>query len=80
MLAVLITSMLLTQAPSEVPLGQVLLPPALLVAIFGFLAAWILARVCNRTRISRFFWFPPLTFLALWVMMSACIGLWFLAP
>ncbi len=71
---------LLSQTPAELSIGQVLLPPALLVCIYGFVVTLILAKILNRTRLTRFVWFPPLTFLALWLMMSACIGLWFIAP
>lgn len=66
--------------PSELPVGQVYLPPALLVGLFGLVAAWVVTKILNRTRLSRFFWNPPLAFLALWALMSAVIGLCLLAP
>jgi len=66
--------------PSELPIAGVYMPPALLVGLLGLAAAWVLTKVLNRTRLSRFFWNPPLAFLALWALMSAVIGLCFLAP
>ena len=66
--------------PSEFSIGGVYLPPALLVFVLGFAAAWLAARVLNRTRLARFFWNPPLTFLAMWALCSALIGLFVLAP
>ena len=71
---------MLDPTPSELPLGGVYLPPALVVGILGLLAAWAVTRVLNRTRLSRFFWNPPLAFLAMWALLSALIGLTFLAP
>jgi len=66
--------------PSELTFGGVYLPPALVVGLLGLAAAWIAAKILNRTRLARFVWNPPLTFLAMWALMSAIIGLLFLAP
>jgi hypothetical protein len=66
--------------PSEMHFGGVYFPPALLVGVLGLLAAWLATKVLNRTRLARFFWNPPLVFLALWLMMSAVIGLFLLPP
>jgi hypothetical protein len=66
--------------PSELPVGGVYLPPALLLGLLGLAAAWVVTKILNRTRLSRFFWNPPLAFLAIWALMSAVIGLFLLAP
>jgi hypothetical protein len=66
--------------PSEVPLGEMYLPPALLVGLLGIAATWFVTRVLNRTRLTRFFWNPPLAFMAIWALMSAVIGLFVLSP
>lgn len=66
--------------PSELSISGLLLPPVLVVALFGLVAAWIAGKILNRTRLSRFFWNPPLAFLAIWALMSAIVGLFFLAP
>ena len=66
--------------PSEVPLGGMYLPPALLVALSGIAATWFVARVLNRTHLTRFFWNPPLALVAIWALMSAVIGLFVLSP
>jgi membrane associated rhomboid family serine protease len=66
--------------PSEIAIAGVYVPPALVIALAGLLAAWALARILDRTRLTRFFWNPPLTLLAIWVLMSAIIGLFVLAP
>jgi hypothetical protein len=66
--------------PSELPVGGMYLPPALLLGLLGLAAAWVVTKILNRTRLSRFFWNPPLAFLAIWALMSAVIGLSLLAP
>jgi hypothetical protein len=66
--------------PSELPIGGTYLPPALLLGLLGLAAAWVVTKILNRTRLSRFFWNPPLAFLAIWALMSAVIGLFLLAP
>lgn len=66
--------------PSELPVGGMYVPPALLLGLLGLAAAWVVTKILNRTRLSRFFWNPPLAFLAIWALMSAVIGLFLLAP
>ena len=66
--------------PSEMTFFGIFLPPALLVGLLGLVAAWFAAKVLNRTRLARFFWNPPLAFLAIWVLASALIGLSLLSP
>ena len=66
--------------PTELHLGGVYFPPALLVGLLGLVVAVVVATILNRTRLSRFFWHPPLVFLAFWVLASALIGLYVVAP
>ncbi len=66
-------------APSEIPIGGVYLPPALVVILAALALAWITAKILNRARLARFFWNPPLAFLAMWALLSALIGLFVLA-
>lgn len=60
--------------PSELAIGGVYFPPLLIASILGVLAAWLTALLLNRYRLSRFFWYPPLVFLALAVIYSGLIG------
>jgi hypothetical protein len=71
---------MLHPTPSELPIAGVYLPPALVVGLLGLAAAWVAVTILNRTRLARFFWNPPLAFLAMWALMSAVIGLFLLAP
>jgi hypothetical protein len=60
--------------PSEFAIGEVYFPPLLIAALIGLLAAWLTARLLNRYRLSRFFFYPPLVLLALAVIYTVIIG------
>jgi len=60
--------------PSEFVIGGVYFPPMLIAALLGTAAAWITAMLLNRYRLSRFFAYPPLVFLALAVIYTLAIG------
>ena len=65
--------------PSEVAIGGVYFPPLLLAGALGVALAALTAFALNRYRLSRFFWYPPLVFLALSVIYTGLIGT-FLIP
>ena len=60
--------------PQEFTLGGVYLPPLLVAALFGTIAALITARLLNRYRLSNYFFYPPLVFLALMIIYTVLIG------
>lgn len=60
--------------PHEFAIGGVFMPPLLVASLLGAIAAVISARLLNRYRLSRFFFYPPLVFLALMVIYTVCIG------
>ena len=60
--------------PSEFAIGGVYFPPLLIASIIGVTAAALTALALNRYRLSRFFFYPPLVFLALAVIYSGLIG------
>tara|TARA_R110002096_G_scaffold61443_1_gene152705 strand:- start:2087 stop:2293 length:207 start_codon:yes stop_codon:yes gene_type:complete len=60
--------------PSEYNIGGVYLPPLLVVALLALAATWVTATLLNRHRLSRFFFYPPLVYLALLVIYSVIIG------
>lgn len=64
----------MTFIPAEVSLFGVYFPPLLLAATLGVVGAALTARVLNRYRLSRFFAFPPVVFLALAVIYTGLIG------
>jgi len=65
--------------PHEFTIGGVYFPPLLIAGILGVAAAAMTAMLLNRYRLSRFFFYPPLVFVALAVIYTGLIGT-FLIP
>ena len=65
--------------PHEFTIGDVYFPPLLIASIFGTLAAVVTSALLNRYRLSRFFYYPPLIFVALAIIYTGLIGT-FLIP
>ena len=65
--------------PSEVNIGGVFFPPYLLAGIVGIGATVLTAYLLNRYRLSRFFFYPPLVFLALAIIYTGLLSI-FLIP
>ena len=60
--------------PHEFAIGEVFMPPLLVAAFLGLIAAIVTAHLLNRYRLSRYFFYPPLVFLALAVIYTVLIG------
>ena len=60
--------------PHEFAIGGVYMPPLLIAAIFGTIAAVVTARLLNRYRLSRYFFYPPLVFVALAIIYTVFTG------
>lgn len=60
--------------PHEFSIAGVYFPPLLIAAILAVLAAWVTVRLLNRYRLSRYFYQPPLVFIALVVIYTGLIG------
>jgi hypothetical protein len=60
--------------PKEFAIGGVYFPPLLIAGILGVVAALLTAMLLNRYRLSRFFYYPPLVFLALAVIYTGLLG------
>ena len=65
--------------PQEFTIGSVYFPPLLIAAFVGVMLASLTVIALNRYRLSRFFFYPPLVFLALTVIYTGLIGT-FLIP
>ena len=65
--------------PYEFTIGEVYFPPLLIAGVLGVLATTLTAMLLNRYRLSRFFFYPPLVFVALAVIYTGLIGT-FLIP
>ena len=64
----------MSQIPHEIALGGVFMPPLPVAGILGIIAAIITAQLLNRYRVSRYFYYPPLVFIALMVIYTVIIG------
>ena len=64
--------------PKEFAIGGVYFPPLLIASILGVLVAALTAMLLNRYRLSRFFFYPPLVFVALAVIYTWLIGTFFI--
>jgi hypothetical protein len=60
--------------PSEFAIGGVFMPPLLVAALLGTIAAVVTSRLLNRYRLSKYFFYPPLVFLALMIIYTVFIG------
>lgn len=64
--------------PAEVSIFGVYFPPLLLAGALGAFAAALTALLFNRYRLSRYFYFPQIVFLALTVIYTGIIGTLFI--
>jgi hypothetical protein len=60
--------------PKEFTIGGIFFPPLLIAGILGVTAAMLTAMLLNRYRLSRYFFYPPLVFLALAIIYTVIIG------
>jgi hypothetical protein len=60
--------------PHEFAICGVYMPPLLIAAMLGTIAAVATARLLNRYRLSRYFFYPPLVFVALAIIYTVLIG------
>jgi hypothetical protein len=60
--------------PSEFAIGGVYMPPLLVVSVLAVMATSVTARLLNRYRLSRYFFYPPAVFVALTVIYTVLIG------
>ena len=64
----------MTYIPHEFSIGEVYMPPLLVAAFLGLIATILTARLLNRYRLTRYFFYPPLVFLALVAIYTTIIG------
>ena len=61
----------------ELRVTDLLVPWIAIVGALGFLMAWLVVAILERTGLSRHVWHLPLFFLALVVLFSSLIGMEF---
>jgi len=64
----------MTPTPHEFSIGGVYMPPLLVAACCGVIAALVTARLLNRYRLARYFFYPPLVFIAFTIIYTVLIG------
>jgi hypothetical protein len=64
----------MNQIPHELSVGGVYMPALLIAGLLGILATVVTARVFNRYRLSDYFFYPPLVFVALMVFYTVLFG------
>ena len=64
--------------PSEFAIGGIYFAPLFIASIVGVLGAMLTAMLSNRYRLSRFFYYPPLIFIALAVIYTGLVGTFFI--
>ncbi len=60
--------------PSEFAIGGVYMPPMLIAGILAMMLAVLTAWLLNRYRLSRYFFYPPLVFVALTVIYTVTVS------
>ncbi len=60
--------------PHEIALGEVFMPPLLVAGTLAVIATMVTVHLLNRYRLSRYFYYPPLVFVALTVIYTVVIG------
>ena len=58
----------------EFRIFDLLIPWIFVISALGFLAAWLVVAILERTGLSRHIWHLPLFFLALAVLLASIIG------
>ena len=64
----------MNQIPYEFAVGGIYLPPLLVAGILGLVAAAFTARLLNRYQLSKYFFYPPLVFVALMIIYTVFFG------
>ncbi len=59
--------------PHEFAIGGVYMPPMLVAGILAAIATVVTARMLNRYRISRYFYYPPAVSVSLMIIYTVLI-------
>jgi hypothetical protein len=64
----------MNRIPHEFALGGVYMPPLFVASLLGLTVAVVVARLLNKYRLSRYFFYPPLVFVAMLAIFTVLIG------
>jgi len=60
--------------PAEFTIGGIYMPPLLMASVLGVITATIIARLLNTYRLSKYFFYPPLVFVAMAIIFTIIYG------
>ncbi len=60
--------------PVEFNMGGIYMPPLFIAAILGVVTAMGVAKLLNSYRLSKYFFYPPLVFVALVIIFMVIYG------
>ena len=60
--------------PAEFTIGGIYMPPLLMASVLGVITAMIIARLLNAYRLSKYFFYPPLLFVAMAIIFTMIYG------
>ncbi len=60
--------------PVEFNMGGIYMPPLFVAAILGVITAMGVAKLLNSYRLSKYFFYPPLVFVALVIIFMVIYG------
>ena len=64
----------MTHVPCEFAVSGVYFSPLFFAGLLGLVAAVFTARLLNRYQLSRYFFYPPLVFVALMIIYTVFFG------
>ena len=67
-----------TNIPMEISIGGIYFPPIMFAVLLGVLLASVIAKLMNKLNLARFIWHPPLFFLALAVVCTRVVSIYFI--
>ena len=65
-----------TNIPMEISIGGIYFPPIMFAILLGVLLAGVIAKLLNKSNLTRFVWHPPLFFIALAVVCTRFVGIY----
>jgi len=64
----------MNRIPHEFALGGVYMSPLFVASLLALMVAMVVARLLNKYRLSRYFFYPPLVFAAMLAIFTVLIG------
>lgn len=64
----------MSQIPHEFVIGGIYMPPMFIAAILATIVAYFISGLLNRYNLAKYFFYPPLVFVALMVIFTVIIG------